>query len=179
MVCGVIKPRSRAQSRLFLRAVKLGAGWVLGAKALPLEGWAPLPPSSSKELAQVHNGAQVHLLRMQPWMGGGRTHRTVAKVIVLLKSPWQLLPWTAPHHCLAAVAQATHGLSWLLQLWGTQGLGVGDSAGRPLSARQQCWDWRGMMCPLPKAVATIAAGLGACLGQRYLCRVAPRTHSQT
>lgn len=88
-------------------------------------------------------------------------------------------PWTAPHHCLAAVAQATHGLSWLLQLWGTQGLGVGDSAGRPLSARQQCWDWRGMMCPLPKAVATIAAGLGACLGQRYLCRVAPRTHSQT
>lgn len=48
-------------------------------------------------------------------------------MIVLLGSPWQLLPWTAPHHCLAAVAQATHGLSWLLQLWGTQGLGVGDS----------------------------------------------------
>lgn len=66
----MIKPRSRAQPRLFLHAVKLGAGWVLGAKALPLEGWAPLPPSSSKEPAQVHNGAQVHLLQMQPWMGG-------------------------------------------------------------------------------------------------------------
>lgn len=40
----MIKPRSRAWPHLFLCAVKLGAGWVLGAKALPLKGWAPLPP---------------------------------------------------------------------------------------------------------------------------------------
>lgn len=35
------------------------------------------------------------------------------------------------------------------------------------------------MCPLPRAVATIAARLGASLGQRYLGRIAPRTQNQT
>lgn len=60
--------------------------------------------------------------------GEGGGNRIVAKAIMLFRSPWQPLPWTAPHQRLAAVAQATHGLSWLLQLWGTQDLGGGGAA---------------------------------------------------
>lgn len=97
-------------------------------------------------------------------------NRTVAKAIVLLRSPWQPLPWTAPHQCLAAVAQATHGLSWLLRLRGTQDLGKGGGKGstcRPQAARQQRWRGQGeIICPLPGTAAPVATslGLGACLG---------------
>lgn len=116
-----------------------------------------------------------------PWLGwisSGYNPKGVGvggKAIMLLQSPWQRLRWTAPHQCLAAVAQATHGLSGLLRLWGTQDLGKGGNWQPDGSTRVG-----GLMCPLPEAAALIAAsfGLGRCLEQRCSSGVAPRALSQ-
>lgn len=86
VVCGVIKPRSRARPCLFLRAIKSG-GWggMLGAKALPPRGgWGgaatSLPTQGAGPGARslVVAGGQgtpagVHLLRIQPQSGVGGT----------------------------------------------------------------------------------------------------------
>lgn len=151
-----------------------GAAWVLGAEVLPLEGWALLPPllPHPRSWPRLTVEPRCVSCRCSPG-GGGRTHSTVAKVMVLLGSPWQRLPWTAPHHCLPAVAQATHGLSWLLQLWGTQALGVGDGAGRSLSAGQQCWDWGGFCVPSPGQQPPLLQGWGLAWGKGTLAGLPP------
>lgn len=131
------------------RCTVTGGGWWAGDP-----GWGASPQDTAPK-----------------WGGGGR-HRTVAKVIVLFWSPWQPLPWTAPHHCLAAVAQATHRLSWLLRLWGTQDLG----------REGQRWQATGGGYDVPPPQCSCSHccqfGAGSLLGAKVLLWCCPQAHSQ-
>lgn len=82
--------------------------------------------------------------------GGG----AVTKATVLSRSPWQLLPWTAPHHCLPLPRQPTGSPSSCS--FGAPGIWGGSDAG---SLTAVCG--YGVLCPLPRGSCPIAPGLGS------------------
>lgn len=88
--------------------------------------------------------------RMGMKKGGG----AVTKATVLSRSPWQLLPWTAPHHCLPLPRQPTGSPSSCS--FGAPGIWGGSDAG---SLTAVCG--YGVLCPLPRGSCPIAPGLGS------------------
>lgn len=152
---------------------------MLGAQALPLGGGHHCLPSFLIQGAQVHNGAQVHLLQMQPWVGaaghtGPLPRRWCSSGLHGNGSPG-LLPITAwlqlPRQPTGSPGSRSFGAP---RLWGWGTALAGHC--QPCSSVGIGGGW---CAPSPGQWPEFAARLGACLGQRYLGRVAPRTQNQT